>query len=107
MKWTWSRKERTKTHNLILNTICLSPSTHNPSIVKGNDSHEINTLVVLQCRQLLDETREMAFGAARGESSRDRDEDDFLASEFCCGKKKAGVRFMILTFWEEGKKREF
>jgi hypothetical protein len=77
------RKRGNLTYDIIvLNSIRLAPSTHNPRIIESDDSHDIDTLG-LDRRQVLDVAWEMLYGAAGGEGAGDGEEDDFFVGPFC------------------------
>lgn len=79
----WRKEGRKEAYDrVIFDTIGLSPSTHDIGIVHGNTSNDVNTLL-LQLRELLDETREMSSWATWSECAWDGEENDFLAGELC------------------------
>jgi hypothetical protein len=77
---------------VILNSISLTPSAHNPRIIKCNDSHDINALC-LETVQILNVAWQMFGTAARGEGAWDSKEDDFLVGPFCVGEDEGLVSF--------------
>lgn len=67
-----------------LQTIDLSPGTHDPGIIGRDHRHNIDALVLQ--RGLLADVRREVHGLARGrEGSGDADEHDFLALPFSAG----------------------
>ena len=51
-----------RTHDIIiLNSIRLAPSAHHPRIIVGDHSDDVNALLALEGRELLDEAGEVAL----------------------------------------------
>lgn len=71
-------------HFITLDAIDLAPGVHNPAVVGGNDGNDINTLVG-KGLAVLDVRWQVVGLAARGESTRDREEDNLLACPFLAG----------------------
>ena len=67
-----------------MNPVRLAPCTHDPSIVHGNDDHQIDTFA-LDIVQMFNIAGQMTNRAAWCESARHGDEDDFLLCKFGTG----------------------
>ena len=53
---------------IAFDAICLTPSTHDPSIVESDDSYDVDAFV-FDCLQILDVRREMLCRTTRGKGS--------------------------------------
>lgn len=69
---------------ILLNTIDLTPSAHDPSIVARDHDNEVDALG-LQLVEVLEVGRDVEGLAARGESAGDGNDDDLLAGELLAG----------------------
>jgi len=83
---------------IILDTIGLSPGTHDPGIVECNASNDINALA-LELGQFLDEAGEVLGGATGGEGAGNGEDDDLLVGPLCGEDMLVGVCFVLGLFW--------
>lgn len=74
----YTRYTGIETHNVVvLDVVGLAPGAHDESIVVGQDSNDIDTLLA-DLRELLEVFGDVVGGANRGEGTGQREEDDLL-----------------------------
>lgn len=73
-----------KDDEVVLHTIGLAPSRHDPSVIEGNNNNLVYTLG-LELLLVLDERGDVGHGAGGSEGAGNGDEDDLLVLEFDAG----------------------
>lgn len=71
-----------ETYNFLSDAVGLAPGAHDPGIVHGNASNDVDSLG-LQLWQIINESRKVASAAARCEGTWNGEENDLLIGPFC------------------------